>query len=165
MKKNTKIGFYLAIAGVIMLASACSSTRNSTGKNPPDISTLVQSHDFIFKARRAIAQNGYTKNLLSDYSLSVSTDTLIAFLPYYGRAYRAPMDPTKGGIQFTSTDFSYNLAEEKEGAWTITIIPLDHKNEVDKMTLRITSSGHAILHVLSTHRQSITFNGNVEERN
>lgn len=152
------------LIGLIMVASSCSSTRNIAGKNPQNISELVQSPDFIFEARQAIAQNGYTKNLLSDYSLSVSTDTLIVFLPYYGRAYRAPMDPTKGGIQFTSTDFSYDIAKEKEEGWTIKIIPLDHKNEVDKMTLQVTSSGHAILHVISTHRQPITFNGNLEER-
>ena len=49
-------------------------------------------------------QTGYRSIYLSPYYyLKVSKDTVVAYLPYFGRAYTAPADPTEGGIKFTST--------------------------------------------------------------
>jgi len=126
------------------------------------ISEIIQNKQFIFKATRALPGNGRSRQLSFGYDLQVARDSIISHLPYYGRAYRAPMDPTKGGIQFVSTEFDYAVEEEKNG-WLVTILPKNN-SEVDKMFLHVSESGYASLQVISTFRQPISFNGRIEER-
>ena len=122
---------------------------------------MVQSGDFVFKAQKAMAQNGYSRVLTSDYTLTVLPDSINAWLPYFGRAYRAPMDPSEGGIRFASTDFSYHMIERRKSGWQVEIVPHDQRDQVDKMQLTIMPSGYGTLQVISTHRSPISFYGKV----
>jgi hypothetical protein len=90
-------------------------------------------------------------------------DSIVSFLPYFGRAYSAPLDPTKGGIQFTSTDFEYDQTARNKGGWIINIKPRDVQ-DVRQLTLTVTQSGSASLQVISTNRQGISFNGRIEPK-
>ena len=126
------------------------------------ISEIIQNKQFIFKATRALPSSGRSRQLSFGYDLQVARDSIISHLPYFGRAYRAPIDPTKGGIQFVSTEFDYAVEEEKNG-WLVTILPKNN-SEVDKMFLHVSESGYASLQVISTFRQPISFNGRIEER-
>lgn len=102
--------------------------------------------------------SGRTRQLTSEYTLEVVPDTVVAYLPYFGRAYTAPMDPTKGGIQFTSTKFDYKVDSLKKGGWSVKIRPSDVR-EVQDLNLQISSEGYATLNVTSTQRQPISFTG------
>jgi hypothetical protein len=79
-------------------------------------------------------------------------------------AYSAPIDPSQGGIKFTSTKFEYIKQPGKKDGWDITIIPKD-ASDVQKLYLHVTSKGYATLQVTSTNRQPISFNGIIEENN
>ncbi|HEY4108838.1 DUF4251 domain-containing protein [Puia sp.] len=118
----------------------------------------VAAQDYVFKAQTAMPLSGRVRNLTSDYDLKVSQTAIVSYLPYYGQAYVAPMDPSKGGLDFTSKDFSYTSTPGKKQGWTVTIKPRDYK-DVQSMTLSISSDGYATLQVISTNRQSISFNG------
>ena len=117
--------------------------------------------DFTFKARHAYP-TGYRSVYLSPYyDVKVSPDTVEAYLPYYGRAYRAPMDPREGGYRFTSTDFEYQTNPgSRDGNWeaVITINDLDRA-----VTFRfdIWDNGTARLDVTDTDRQQISFQGEI----
>jgi hypothetical protein len=100
----------------------------------------------------------------SEYDLRIAGDSVISYLPYFGRAYSAPLDPSKSGIQFTSTNFKYEQSPRKKGGWNILIEPKD-ANDVRQLTLLVTESGSASLQVISNNRQSISFNGYVAEKN
>jgi hypothetical protein len=93
--------------------------------------------------------------------VTVKKDSLESFLPYFGRAYQAPMDPSKGGIQFTSTDFSYNVETKGDNGWDVIIKPGNY-NEVQEMRFSIFGNGSASLNVTSTHRDPISFTGHIE---
>ncbi len=146
------------------MVASCASFRSISEEKKIALSRAIQQGEFEFEARRAIAQNGFTKTLTSDYRLIVSEDTVRAWLPFYGRAYRAPIDPSEGGIHFISTHFSYHMEERRKTGWEIRIIPQDHKNQVDKMTLQISPSGDATLNVISTYRTPITFYGKITKK-
>jgi hypothetical protein len=120
--------------------------------------SLVESQNFAFKAQMALPLGGKSHILTSDYDLRVTKEKVISFLPYFGRAYEAPADPTKSALDFSSKDFSYTSVPGKKDGWTVTIKPKDHK-EVQQMVLSISSEGYASLQVVSTNRQSISFNG------
>lgn len=128
------------------------------------IQNKIQAQRFIFNAQQVIPMRGRSRNIATDnYDLKITPDTVIVYLPYFGRAYVAPMDPSKGGIQFTSTKFQYSKAAAKKGGWNIVIRPED-VGDVRQLSLSISSDGYASLQVISNHRDPISFNGVIEER-
>lgn len=126
------------------------------------VKAMIDAQRYVFKAQTANPMRGRTMQLTSDYTVRVSKDTVIADLPYFGRAYSAPIDPSKGGIQFNSTKFDYKLETIKKG-WQITIKPTDG-GDVQQFFFTIFNNGSASLQVTSTNRTPISFNGYVVER-
>ena len=94
--------------------------------------------------------------------MKVNPDTVRAYLPYYGRAYVAPMNPSEGGIKFTSTDFDYQVAPGKrKGNWQVNIRTRDTGREIF-LYFDIWENGTARLNVTDTNRQPISFQGDLE---
>lgn len=143
---------------LILLLSATASQAQD--KN---VTSLVESKNFVFIAETVLPLSGQFRQLTSEYDLRVLGDSVVAYLPYFGRAYSAPLDPTQGGIQFTSTDFEYSQQSRKKGGWNISIKPKDAR-DVRQMTLSIRENGNASLQVNSNNRQSISYNGHIEPR-
>ena len=125
------------------------------------VQKLMETKHFVFKAQSALPLRGGMRNLTSDYDIQVKGDSIISYLPYFGRAYVAPVDPTQGGLQFTSTDFSYST-KTKKGGWEITILPKDAK-DITQLYLSVSPKGYARLQVLSNNRDAISFNGYVDK--
>ena len=121
------------------------------------VSSMVSSGRFIFKAQSANPMTGNNVQLTADYDLKVSPDSLVAFLPYFGRAYT--INPNaEGGIKFTSTDFEYKSKQKRKKGWEISINPRDTR-EVRQMSLSVSPNGYATLQVISNNRQPISFYG------
>lgn len=129
-------------------------------KGAAEIQQMIDTKNFIFKAETANPQSGRTRQLTQEYDLTVSGDKIICFLPYYGRAYNAPVS-SEGGIKFTSIDFSFEIKNVKKG-WEITMKPND-VTDVHQMYLTVFTNGRATLEVTSNNRQNISFNGHVVE--
>ena len=127
-------------------------------KDAAEIQQMFDTRNFIFKAERVNPQSGRTRQLTQEYDLTISRDKIISFLPYYGRAYNAPVS-SEGGIKFTSTDFSYDVKKVKKG-WEITVIPKD-VSDVHQMYLTAFTNCRATLQVTSNSRQNISFDGYV----
>jgi len=125
------------------------------------IKNLVDSQTYVFVAQTALPMSGRTRQLTTDYDLRVTKSSIVSYLPYFGRAYQAPIDPTKGGLQFTSKDFEYTATPGKKGGWSIQIKPKDYR-DVQQMTLSISDNGYGTLQVISTNRQPISFNGYIQ---
>jgi hypothetical protein len=124
---------------------------------------LINAQDYRFIAQTAIPMGGPSKHLTGGYDFTVSKDSVVAYLPYYGRAYSAPIDPTKGGVQFTSTQFDYKVDTTKKGGWEISIKPRDNR-DVNQIYLSVSSAGYASLRVTSINRQAISYNGEIVKR-
>ena len=122
------------------------------------IKSMVENQRYIFKAQTVTPMAGRFRQLTPEYDLQVSKEKIVASLPYFGRSYSAPIDPSRGGIQFTSKDFDYKLTERKKGGWNVSINTKDLQ-ESQQMQLTIFNDGTASLQVNSTNRQSISFNG------
>lgn len=137
-------------------------------KKPDDkqvaVEKMITARNFVFKAQTVLpASPTINRQLTSDYDVKVSPDTVISFLPYFGRAFTAPMDPTKGGIQFTSTKFEYTQTARKRGGWDIAIKPQDTQ-DARLLSFSISENGYASLQVISNNRQPITFSGYITEK-
>jgi Domain of unknown function (DUF4251) len=153
--KNIKAFLFLFII------LAASSIVNAQEKKPDEIKRIVESKNYVFVARMANLQVGSSRQLTLDYDLTIAKDTIISYLPYFGRAYAAPVNPSEGGIKFTSTKFDYK-PEYDDKQWKITIKPKD-ASEVQQLYLDIFDNGSASLQVISTNRQNISFEGYIKE--
>ena len=151
--------FFMAIIGDVTLVTA----QKSKSAKETVIKNLIDNQQYVFYAQSVIPMSGRQRFLTTDYTVNVSKDTIVSDLPFFGRAYSVPMNPTEGGIKFTSTNFDYKLAARKKGGWDITIKPKDVQ-EVQQLTLTIFEDGTASLQVSSTNRQPISFNGYITEK-
>ena len=140
----------------------CSGSKKSVGITGSDISTMVNNKNFRFVAEQVNPLRGRSRQLTSEYDVLLKGDSLISYLPYFGRAYQAPMNPSQGGIQFTSTNFSYSANLNKKGAWVVNIIPKDYQ-DIQQFTFTIFENGNAGLNVTSTSKDPISFNGRIKK--
>lgn len=125
----------------------------------------IEVRNFTFYANTAQPTGEPSVNLNYNYSLKVSKDTIVAYLPYYGRSYVAPISPIDINIDFVSTDFLYTESKNKNGSYEIKIIPKDitnRENEGIVLILKISPSGYGTLNALLTNRKTISFYGVVE---
>lgn len=156
-----KIGISLFLLAVLF--QGCSSLQlTSVNKEKTlRIREKVEAFDFTFEALNARSMRFNQIHLSSGYTLKVSKDTLTAYLPFYGRAYTAPMNSTDGGIKFTSTTFEHQLVVgKKPGHWKITFKTLDTRNPIT-LYLDVWDNGSAHLSVNDPDRQSMNFDGNI----
>lgn len=120
----------------------------------------IDSRNYTFTAQSANPLRGMTRQLTSEYDVRITKDTVTAYLPYFGRAYVAPMNPSEGGIHFTSTKFSYDARSVKKG-FEITIVPAD-AGSVRKLFFSVSVNGYATLTVTDLNRDPISFYGHID---
>jgi hypothetical protein len=171
MKTLMKLLFVFAvILGGLNIAHAQNSKKERKAAKVAAIKKMIDDVNYVFVANIANPQRGGTRQLTSDYDLRVVKDSIIAFLPYFGRAYLAPSpDATEGGIKFTSTNFNYSAKQSKNGSWDIYIKPKDNNisdwRDVQQLRLNISPDGYASLQVISSNRDPISFDGYIEQKN
>jgi len=154
----------VAIVLLMMLFFNNLHAQNKTSDKQAAVRKMIAERNFVFKAQTVQpTAPTVSRQLTSDYDVKVSQDTIVTYLPYFGRTFTAPLDPTKGGIQFTSTKFEYTTSEKKKGGWEITIKPQDTQ-DARLMTISVSENGYASLQVLSNNRQPISFNGYIDEK-
>src|SRR5687768_7012468 len=111
--KATKSLFIKSLMFLLIAVTGAQITyaQNTEVKEEQDkaaiITSLIDSKNFMFKAQTVIPMRGRSWQLTSDYDVKIFNDSLISYLPYFGRSYSAPINPSEGGLQFTSTDYEY----------------------------------------------------------
>lgn len=147
---------FLPVLVIISVLSVHAQDKSVLLKN------AIEQKNYTFIAQTAQPSSGRQWQLTPEYQLEVKGNTINADLPYFGRAYTASVDPSKGGISFTSTNFEYVNTPGRKGGWSILIKP---KENVDarQLILTVTTNGYANLQVISNNRQSISFSGYIKE--
>ena len=152
-----KTAFLLAITAIALFPQT-GLAQNKKEKKAAAIKSMVEAQNYVFKAQTALPTSGSTRQLTTDFDLRVSKDTIISDLPYFGRAYTAPLNPAEGPLRFTSTNFQYTSTPKKKGGWDIVITPRDLQDP-RQLTISIFDNGSASVVVTSYNRQPISFNG------
>lgn len=153
----------LVVAVGSPFANAQISKSDKKAAKEAAIKKSIEARHYTFDANYVLPQRGGGHVLTSEYDLRVTRDSVISFLPFFGRLYfDPPTGPNEGGIKFTSTKFSYDVKDKKKGGWEITIKPTDAKN-INSLLLNISADGYASLSVTSNNRDFITFDGYLKE--
>ena len=161
-KYEQLVKFFLSTFLLSALLFACSSSRIVTKPKIEEIGNMIDTHRFTFIAERVNPLRGSSRILTGYYDVTVKPDTLICYLPYFGRAYQAPLDPTKGGLDFKSYKFSYNVTLNDKDEWQVYISPKDNP-DVQQLYFQVFGNGTATLNVVNSNRDPISFYGHVQK--
>jgi len=160
MKILKKLCILLLIVGIgSNTAFAQNTKKEKKAEKEANTKKLLDSQHYTFLATYMLPQRGNGK-VLTDvyYELNVRKDSVIAFLPYYGRAYFDVPYNGDGGMKFTSTKFTYDIKDKKKSGWMITIKPTDVRN-LEHLILNISPDGYASLSITSVNRDYISYDG------
>lgn len=153
--------FQLGLLAIVLWSNGAGAQQEPEQKDA--VEHAISTQEYIFHARTALPQRGRSVFLDARYDVTVSKDSIVAYLPYFGRAYTAPIGRDQDGIQFTSTDFDYSVEKKRKRRWEIRIKPNDVQ-EVQELYLSVSKNGFGSLQVTSTNRQAISFNGELAPR-
>jgi hypothetical protein len=149
----------------ISTVSAQTPKQAKEAKKAAEIKELIDSKNYVFQATYMYPTGGGQRYLTSPYEVTVSRDTIVSYLPFFGVAYSGVgYSPDDNGIKFTSTKFDYQTQSLKNGGYRIFIKPKD-TNNATQMQLTVFANGNADLSVVSANRQRIRFDGYIRERN
>lgn len=145
--------------------TACSGSHKVIVDPPLDAKAVRDLLDsgFIFYPQYVNPMYGRRRDLSSGFEVRVAKDTLVSYLPFFGRGYTAPISPSDVDFDFTSTHFSYLIASAKRG-WTLSIKTTDQPS-LREFYFRIFDNGGASLSVTSMDRSGIWYDGYITRRN
>lgn len=169
----------LRILSIAALAFCSFNTLAQTDK--ATTAKIMDSQNYTFVARAATPLNiqdisavmsrmpgammGGTINLNeSYYEVKVTPDSVVAFLPYFGRSFTAPINQTEGGVKFTAKKFDYNIKKGKKRGWDV-VINANDVGESYRLVFSVGDEGYATLTLNSNAKQSITYQGYLKESN
>jgi hypothetical protein len=150
------------LLSILLLWSASAFAQNMDAAT---VKRIVEGKNYVVQAQMVTSRYGPPtpgRSLTSDYDFTVTPDSIISYLPYFGRAYTAPANPANSGIMFTSTQYDYTAKRNKKG-WEIAIRPKDNR-DIQAVFLDISDSGNSQIRVNSYNRESISFSGTLVER-
>ena len=156
---------FITCFSVITFSECSTAQKNSEDKSDSKklaIKNMVDSQHFVFVAQSVTPLRGQFRNLTSLYDVKISKDTMVSYLPYFGRAYTAPLNPSETGLDFTSTNFSYSASPHKKKGWDVVIKPKDN-TDIQQFLFTIYDNGSAYLNVTSISRDPISFNGYIKK--
>lgn len=160
MKNNKR--YYPILVLISLLISLtmiqCSSTKSTTSLEREVVEEMINNQSFIFVAERMNPLRGRSRILNSRYDVRVNNDSLVSYLPYFGRAYSAPIDPTNVGTQFTSTKFTWQVKADKNNRWQVSLTPKDAPS-IQELSFTIFDNGRASLSISSTSKDQISYEG------
>ena len=99
-------------------------------------------------------------NVTSDYTLEVKGDTLVSYLPYFGRAYNVPYGGGKG-LNFTAPILDYESVRTKKDMTHI-LLKTDNGEGPMLYELEIFDNGNSFIRVMSREREDIEYSGEME---
>ena len=100
---------------------------------------------------------GGSKNVSPSYSVEVRNDSLISYLPFFGRAYQVPYGGGKG-LNFSERIGSYRESLVKNGHRHIEI---NVKNDEDSYlyVIDVFDNGNSDIEVQAQQRERISYSG------
>ena len=148
------LGIVLLLAGQSLYAQ---SKKEKKEQKKEAVKKLIESENYKIDVNTAMPMRGRSIPLTSSYSLEIRNDSVISYLPYYGRAYSIPYGGGDG-LNFKAVLKEYSMEMDKKGNAVIEFIA---RNPEDRYEYRVKvfPNGSASIDVNMQNRQSISFQG------
>jgi len=158
MKYNYLV-WAIILSFTVLFHFSCSSSKTTVKEN---IKQQIENRNYKISVDYMIPAQGASRSLTSPYSLTIQGDTLISYLPYFGRAYNIPYGGGKG-LNFTAPLFDYSLSFNSKGTANISLRARSEE-DVFLYNIEIFNNWKATIRVTSNNRQEISFYGELEEK-
>ncbi len=160
--RNLQVAFVLIVLVSICGCSNTHQIKNDQLTDAATVRSMIESQNFVFVPRFVNAAGVRNRDLGSGFEIWISKDSIISYLPFFGRGYTAPISPADVDFDFTSTKFTYTTTPDRRG-WNILIKPKDQRY-LQELYFRIFENSSASLTITSNDRSSISYNGYITER-
>lgn len=120
----------------------------------------LDNRDYVIEVSQALPSSGRSVPLTSRYSLTVKSDSLRCYLPYFGRAYSIPYGGGEGLI-FDSIIRDYSVTQGKRD---VTKISFTTRTDEDtyQFFIDVFANGSSSIKVQPNNKQAISFIGTVK---
>lgn len=155
MKKNLMI-----VAMIVAMLTGCATSAEKLERQAREaafVEEALQNRHYTIDINMMHPLRGRAVNVTSNYSVEVRGDTLVSYLPYFGRAYQVPYGGGKG-LNFIAPITGYQSETDRKGR---TRVMLTSENEEDSYlyVLEIMSNGNSSVEVQSRQRDRIYYTG------
>ena len=152
----------MALTAWVMLVGCATAEERAAraAEQAKAVKVALQVRKYEIAVNRMYPSRGASKSLSYGYSVEVRNDSLISYLPYFGRAYDVPYGGGNG-LNFSAPIRNYQESQPKSD---LRHIEIDVKNEEDTYlyTLDIFDNGSTDINVRSRQREPISFSGEME---
>ena len=163
MRKILITSVMVLTAWVMLVGCATAEERAArAAEQAKAVKAALQERNYQIAVNRMYPSRGASKIVSSGYSVEVRNDSLISYLPYFGRAYDVPYGGGNG-LNFSAPIRNYKESQTKSD---LRHIEIDVKNDEDTYlyTLDIFDNGSTDINVRSRQREPISFSGQMEFR-
>ena len=160
MKTKKQILMLLLALLVGFPTLSAQSKKEKKEQKKEAVKKLIASENYKIDVQTALPMRGRSIPLTSPYSLEIRNDSVISYLPYFGRAYSIPYGGGDG-LNFRAPLKEYSMEMDKKGNAVIKCIA---RNPEDRFEFRakVYSNGSTSIDVNMQNRQSISFQGELD---
>lgn len=160
-----KRSFYLSliILSAMILWSSCATSEEKAAQMAElsvKVTNALNNRDYKIAIDRMYPMRGSSRHVSFGYSVEVRNDTLISYLPYFGRAYNVPYGGGKG-LNFTAPIGSYQDFMKRNGQRHIEI-GVSNDEDTYFYTIEVFDNGSSSVEVRARQRERISYSGNIE---
>lgn len=160
--KNVGFTMVSACLALVMLSGCATSEERAAraAEQAAKVKTALTERNYKISVDRMYPMRGSSKTVSYGYSVEVRNDSLISYLPYFGRAYSVPYGGGKG-LNFSERIGSYEEALLKNGKHHIEI-GVTNEEDTYLYTIDVFDNGSSTIAVQSRQRESISYSGRIE---
>ena len=162
--KTIRIIFSLLLITAMSMPTLSAQTKKEKKElKKQTVEKLVTSGKYKINVNRALPARGRSVTLTSPYSVEIRNDSVISYLPYYGRAYSIPYGGGGGGegLNFKAPLTDYKLEWDKKETAKIKFSARSEEDRFD-FSIDVFSNGSSSIFVNMQNRQSISFQGELD---
>ena len=152
----------VAVSAAILLSGCATSEEKAAemAELSANVTNALNNRDYKIVIDRMYPMRGSSRHVSFGYSVEVRNDTLISYLPYFGRAYNVPYGGGKG-LNFTAPIGSYQEFMKRNGQRHIEI-GVSNEEDTYFYTIEVFDNGNSTVDVRARQRERISYSGNIE---
>ena len=157
--------YLMVMMGLVLVVVSCSTLTSAEraereAKIEKAVAKMLSERRYTVDVSMMYPKSGRAQNVTSNYSLEVRGDSLVSYLPYFGRAYSVPFGGGKA-LNFAAPIKSYHSEKGKKGRTKVEI-KVDNTEDYIKYMLDIFPDGNTTIDVIPREREAITFSGQMD---
>ena len=166
MKQTMKLARGIVVVVLLSVLAACATKQERAerlAQTRMGIMEALAKRQLRIEVRSMNTMRYGSRIVTPDFFLELRGDTLRSYLPYLGVAHQAPMASPSEGLNFETVMKSYHQSNPKPD---LARLEIEAKTKEDFFVyhIEVYYTGKAFISVQSQHRDPISFDGEVIEK-